>query len=154
MRFVTQIAYLAVIVFHFQKGDNLMSNKDKITHIRFTQEDLEKIQQESKEKGMNVSQYIRSCVKGGLYDNPDLRKELRTLNYEIHKIGVNVNQIACHSNLGILTMSEREILLELMKDIRKGVLGITAYCNGSRKTAYYLKQSGLEHRNSYPYANK
>jgi glutamine phosphoribosylpyrophosphate amidotransferase len=143
MRFVTQIAYLANVVFHFSKGDNLMSNKDKITHIRFTQEDSEKIQQEAKEKGMNVSQYIRSCIKGGLYNNPQLRKELCALNYEIHKISVNANQIAYHSNPGILTTREREILLELMKDIRKGVLGITAYCNNSRKAAYYLKQSRL-----------
>lgn len=130
MRFVTQIAYLAVSVFRFlRKGAEFISNKRMWKNIRFTEKEMNRILLEAEKRGQNPSEYIRSCVSGGLNDNPQFRKCLQELTYEIHKIGTNVNQIAYHNNTGIITMQEKELLLELMKDVRRGILEIAAYGN-------------------------
>jgi len=106
--------------------------------FRFTEKELKEIILEAEKSGLNLSEYVRSCISGGLSDNPEFRKLLRELTYEIHKIGTNINQLAYHNNIGILTMQEKEILFELMRDIRKGVLEIAAY--GNHETTHHKKQ--------------
>lgn len=88
-----------------------------------------KILHEAELAGLSTSEYMRACVRGSLMDNPEFRKNIAELTYEIHKIGVNVNQIAYNSNVGSFTNQEKELLLELMKDIRKGVMDIVKHGN-------------------------
>jgi len=139
MQFVLQIAYLANIVIQFwRKGGRIISNKRIVKTFRFTEKELREILLEAEKRGLNLSEYVRSCISGGLNDNPEYRKHLRELTYEVHKIGTNINQIAYHNNLGVLTMQEKETLFELMKDVRKGVLEIAAY--GNHETTHHKNQ--------------
>ena len=90
---------------------------------------MKRILSEAEKNNQCLSDYMRSCISGGLADNPDYRKKLQELIYEIHKVGTNINQIAYHNNTGLLTMQEKSLLIELMKDVRKGVLELVAYGN-------------------------
>ena len=92
---------------------------------------MKKITKEAKELGVSESEYMRACVRGTLMDNPKFRNSIAELTYEIHKIGVNVNQISYHHNAGLMTVKEKDLLLEIMKDIRKGVLKVVAYGNNN-----------------------
>ena len=125
-----QIAYLAVgnLLGHRKGGANI-SNKDKFKTIRLTKEELESIVLKAKEAGLSTSEYLRACVSGGLMDNPKFRRDVSELTYEVHKIGVNVNQIAYSNNTGVMTAQEKEVLLELLNDIQKGLLKVIKYGN-------------------------
>ena len=90
---------------------------------------MQEIQLNAEEQGVNLTRYVRSCICGGLNDNPEYRRTLQELTYEIHKIGTNINQIAYHNNLGMLTTKEKELLFAFMKDIRKGLLEVVKYGN-------------------------
>ena len=90
---------------------------------------MEEILHKASLVGLSASEYMRACVRGSLMDNPKFRENIAELTYEIHKIGTNINQIAYHHNMGMLTVKEKELLLELMKDVRKGVIDIVGYGN-------------------------
>jgi len=121
-----------------RKEAGYISNRSTVKAIRFTEKELKEILLEAEKSGLNLSEYIRSCASGRLNDNPEFRKCLQELTYEVHKIGININQIAYHYNAGMLSRREKELLFELMKDIRKGVFEIAAY--GNHKTTNHSDQ--------------
>lgn len=112
-----------------------MGKKNITKTIRFTEKEMQRVIKEADKHGQNPSQYMRSCISGGLMDQPEFRKNLAEMTFEVHKIGVNVNQIAYHNNIGMMTTVEKELLFELMKDIRAGILRLVEY--GNYKNHYH-----------------
>lgn len=87
-----------------------MSKKSKIVPIRITEDDLILIKEKIKGdkayeflhgSGENISEYIRNCIYEDLGKNKKYHDtEIQDLNYQIRKIGVNVNQVAAKVNAG------------------------------------------------------
>ena len=94
--------------------------------IRFTEEEyalLEKLAAEDaeknsrKEKQKNISAYIRKCIFEPVLEPSSLKKELKETNYQIRKIGVNINQVAEKVNSGYassLDIHNMEVYLQLV----------------------------------------
>ena len=121
-----------------------MAVKDRSIKFRCTQEEYDFLDGEREKCNMNMSRFIRAkLLREGnrIILNPELIEKIRDTNYEINKIGVNINQIvaACHSK-GFTAKTDLENLkkhLALVEyrqskilDLVKGELE-----NGNNKTA-------------------
>lgn len=106
-----------------------MGKKEQSKLIRLNEQDRQKLAEVSEKYGMNPSEYLRSCIHNRPNDHPEFRKNLAELTYEVHKIGVNINQIAYHTNIGFLTDKEKTLLLEQMDEVRQGILRLVEYGN-------------------------
>jgi len=77
-------------------------NKKKRTRveIRLTPEEKKKIQEYAKEDHLTVSNYIKNTAMRKIFlaNRVEYTSELRGLNFQIAKVGNNVNQIAKHLN--------------------------------------------------------
>ena len=69
----------------------------------------------------DMSAYIRNLVLSQT-GKKDVRVdiELKDLNYQVRKIGVNINQIAHRLNSNIGDMRDAEYVVELMKELKIG----------------------------------
>ena len=121
-----------------------MAIKSRTIKFRCTEEEYKIMDDEREKCKMNMSCFIRDkLLREGnrIILNPELMGTIRDLNYEINKIGVNVNQIvaSCHSK-GFTAKSDLENLkkqLALVEyrqiqiiDLVKGELE-----NGNNKTS-------------------
>ena len=121
-----------------------MAAKERSIKFRLTEEEYELLDDEREKCKMNMSSFIRDkLLREGnrIILNPELIGKIREENYEINKIGVNINQIvaSCHSK-GFTTITDLENLkkqLALVEyrqtqiiDLVKGELE-----NGNNKTA-------------------
>lgn len=92
--------------------------KKIIINFRVTEEEYAKIKKKTERAGIrnqNVSEYVRRQVLGAEY--PYLKEKLlRSMNYQIRKIGVNINQIAARYNSGIYLSGDKE---QLEADVKK-----------------------------------
>jgi len=74
--------------------------------IRVSEEEREQLKKTAEAEGMTLSDYVRSRltgVKPRRKPKTEEVEELRKLAYEIHKIGVNINQIARAMNTALKT---------------------------------------------------
>ena len=123
-----------------------MAVKERSIKFRLTEEEYELLDDEREKCKMNMSSFIRDkLLREGnrIILNPELIGKIREENYEINKIGVNINQIvaSCHSK-GFTTITDLENLkkqLALVEyrqtqiiDLVKGELE-----NGNNKTSSY-----------------
>ena len=121
-----------------------MAAKERSIKFRLTEEEYELLDDEREKCKMNMSSFIRDkLLREGnrIILNPELMGKIREENYEINKIGVNINQIvaSCHAK-GFTTKTDLENLkkqLALVEyrqtqiiDIVRGELE-----NGNNKTA-------------------
>lgn len=102
--------------------------KDRKITFRVTQEEYDLIDSKSRQKTFvyggrwDMSAYIRNLVlsqSGGADVRID--KELSHLNYEIRKIGVNINQIAHKLNANYGDPRDAQYVMELMTELTKTV---------------------------------
>ena len=107
-------------------------NREKVSALRFTVEEYEMLRRMAWESGCrdrkgnaNVSMYIRNILFAG-GSRKDLKKELHELNFQIRKIGVNINQAAKRLNSGVVLPGDQSYLLaelsaveKLLKDYKK-----------------------------------
>ena len=87
-----------------------MDNKNKVLRVRITDKEFNLIKEKIKKEkafgylhgsGENISEYIRNCIYEDLGKNKKYHDtEIQDLNYQIRKIGVNVNQVAAKVNAG------------------------------------------------------
>lgn len=95
--------------------------KKRIINFRVTEEEYAEIQRRAEHAGIrnqNVSEYVRRQVLGDEY--PYLREKLlRNMNYQIRKIGVNINQIAARCNSGIYLPGDKRLLEEEMQTLQQ-----------------------------------
>lgn len=104
-----------------------MRRENRVT-LRFNEKEYAYLQEQSRayptakfRNGRdNFSEYLRRCVlRSAGYRNEELEQELRQLNYELRKIGTNVNQIAHKINGGFGSPSDLKVLMEYLSDIKR-----------------------------------
>ena len=78
----------------------------------------EKIRDRMRECGIrNMTRYLRSMAIDGCIIKPD-HTDIKQTNYELHKIGVNINQIAKKANeTGNIYAEDIRMLQEMMDTI-------------------------------------
>lgn len=106
-----------------------MSQKRITKSFRLTEEELEYLNGLAVRYDMKISECLRMCINKRPIDNPEFRIMLSALTYEVNKIGTNINQIAYSSNAGIMTIRDKQLLFELMKDIKNKLMEIYDYGN-------------------------
>lgn len=98
-----------------------MGLKKHIVTFRVTEEEYELLKNRTEQSGIrsgNISEYVRRQVLGEEY--PYVREKLlRDMNYQIRKIGVNINQITARNNSRLYFVSDKEQLKEDMEELIK-----------------------------------
>lgn len=106
--------------------------KDRKITFRVTQEEYTLIDEMKKTETRftyggrwDMSAYIRNLVLSQT-GKKDVRvdMELKDLNYQVRKIGVNINQIAHRLNSNIGDMRDAEYVVELMKELKAILKGL------------------------------
>ena len=97
-----------------------MQNLTRPIQIKFRVNDLEKekIKERMRECGIkNMARYLRTMAINGCIIKPDYT-DIKQSNYELHKIGVNINQIAKKANeTGSIYANDMKLLQEMMESI-------------------------------------
>lgn len=95
--------------------------KEHIVTFRVTEEEYQTILKRTKQAGIyrnNVSEYVRRQILGEEY--PYVRERLlRRMNYEIRKIGVNINQITARNNSRLYLDSDKKQLTEDLEELKE-----------------------------------
>lgn len=92
--------------------------RDRQINIRVTDHEYQLIQQRMKESGASsLQQYIIDAATNGFLINVDY-SDLKSLAYEINKIGTNINQIAHKVN------SENTVYKSEIEDIQDYIIMI------------------------------
>lgn len=103
------------------RRDGSMGLKKHIVTFRVTEEEYELLKNRTEQSGIrsgNISEYVRRQVLGEEY--PYVREKLlRDMNYQIRKIGVNINQITARNNSRLYFVSDKEQLKEDMEELIK-----------------------------------
>ena len=100
-------------------------------HFRISEAEAEELKKQAKiMNGGNESEYFRMLLMHKPSDYPDIRDKLDGLLKEIHKIGVNINQIAYACNMNpVFYQQDRDKLMLYMQECRKLLLEVVTYCN-------------------------
>ena len=103
-----------------RKGNEFMGKLSRPIQINFRVNHLEreKIRERMKECGItNMTRYLRTMAINGCIIKPD-HTDIKQTNYELHKIGVNINQIAKKANeTGSIYAEDVKMLQEMMDTI-------------------------------------
>ncbi len=75
-----------------------------------------------KTKEKNISAYIRKKIFEGTDRPQDLKKELENLNYQVRKIGVNINQVTVKINSSYANPNDIKILENHLHDVEIGFM--------------------------------
>lgn len=104
--------------------------KDIQKNFRFSVADAEKLKSMAEQNQMSESAYIRFLLTSRPSDHKEIKMRMDSLINEVHKIGVNINQIAYACNINPVFYNEdREKLMFYMRDCRKLLLEVMKYCN-------------------------
>lgn len=95
-----------------------MRERDINIILRLTSKELEQLTLKMNEMGFkNRSNYIRKMILNGLCINVDL-SIIQSLNYQINKIGNNINQVVKHTNeVGTVTKDDIKYLKRELNNI-------------------------------------
>ena len=88
----------------------------------YAQKDISTHTKKTKEK--NISAYIRKCIFSSSRNPWELKKELKEMNYQIRKIGVNINQAVTKINSGYGSPSDIRMLQQCLADVENRVKGV------------------------------
>lgn len=93
-------------------------------------EEKEKYLELVKQSGLTQSEFFRRCaLKKKIYDF-GIKNDLKNVQHELSKIGVNINQIAKNLNSNIYSGAEKDVqemteqLENIQEDFRKIILKI------------------------------
>lgn len=111
-------------------------------HFRISVKEAEMLKKQAEiRNGGNESEYFRMLLMHTPSDYPDIRDKLDKLLREIHKIGVNINQIAYACNMNpIFYNQDREKLKLYMQECHRLLLEVVTYCNS--KNDVYVPGKG------------
>ncbi len=99
-----------------------MAQKNKKISFRITEEQYEKLVKDAKTAGIrngNVSEYIRRQVEEVGLEDLKRREHIKEIQYQIRKIGVNINQIVRRNNSRLYFKSDKEELIKDLKEIQR-----------------------------------
>lgn len=80
--------------------------------FRMDEETYQTLLSKAENKNMNVSKYLRMLIMDRPVDNPEIKDKLYQLQYEVNRIGNNINQIAKNCNADLYSAEDRKNLLE------------------------------------------
>lgn len=124
-------------------GASKKKNKVRQKNFRFSIADAEKLKRKAKQNQMSESEYIRLLLSNRPSDHKDIRERIDSLIGEIHKIGVNINQIAYACNVNpIFYEQDREKLMFYMKECHRLLLEVVSYCN--HENVAYVTDKGQQ----------
>ncbi|MDE7423785.1 MAG: plasmid mobilization relaxosome protein MobC [Lachnospiraceae bacterium] len=104
--------------------------KDIQKNFRFSVADAEKLKSMAEQNQMSESAYIRFLLTNRPSDHKEIKMRMDSLINEVHKIGVNINQIAYACNVNpVFYNKDREKLMYYMRDCRKLLMEVMKYCN-------------------------
>lgn len=93
--------------------------------LRLSQEERQRLEHNAKICGLSKTAYLRRLISG-MEVKPRPSQEVKNLRWEVHKIGVNINQIARSVNAGIAHAEDVKLsqyllgkVYELMYEIAK-----------------------------------
>lgn len=99
-------------------------------HFRFSIADAERLKKMAEQNQISESACIRLLLSNRPSDHKEIKERMDSLINEIHKIGVNINQIAYACNVNpIFYDQDREKLMFYMKECRRLLLEVVSYCN-------------------------
>ncbi len=99
--------------------------RDRRFYIRLTKEEyelLEKLAEEDEEthsrnKKKNMSAFIRKQIFTGSSLEQGLTEKLKDVEYQVRKIGVNINQVAAKANSSYVSGKDIEVLLAALDSV-------------------------------------
>lgn len=101
--------------------ERLVGMRDRTIKFRITEQEYERIKKKTRDAGIrrdNVSEYVRRQVLGDEY--PYVKERLlRQMNYQIRKIGVNINQITKRNNSELYFDSDKKQLFQDMEELKR-----------------------------------
>lgn len=100
-----------------ERGNDKMQHYTKAIRIRISEEDYQVIQEAAKKERVNLSVYVRSKLTSRIQDQPGVRQEFQNLNYEVNRIGNNINQIARNYNLNLYHPDDVKDLKRLLEEV-------------------------------------
>lgn len=93
--------------------------KDHIVAVRFTETEYQIFSEEAERQGISASEYIRHQTLHGKidvhYDIETSNEDIEKIREELHKIGINLNQISRFFNTG--GKAGKAIIDDLQKSI-------------------------------------
>ncbi len=86
-----------------------MAKRTEKIGAKYTKEESDWIREQAEKNKISCAEYIRRKV---LWLPPEIHAELEELNYQVRKIGVNINQIArsCNSRKFVTSGDYRDII--------------------------------------------
>ena len=97
-----------------RKGERMKEARTQMVKIRMTIKEKETLTQQAKAKGLNVSDYIRKVsARPPNVTRGEFETAVQKSIYEIHKIGVNINQIAKKYNENDYVQPRNELIQKL-----------------------------------------
>ena len=82
----------------------------------------------------SLSAYIRKHIIWSGGDPHDMKRELRSLTYQVRKAGVNINQAVCRINAGLFDGREIDELLAGQQRMEGLLIKITSLIEGETDT--------------------
>ena len=104
--------------------------RDCAVTIRMNEDEKKKFDELVKQSGLSQSEYFRRCaLKKKIYDF-GIKNDMKNVQHELSKIGVNINQIAKNLNSNIYTGADQDVkkmieqLEVIQNDFRKIILKV------------------------------
>lgn len=104
--------------------------RDCAVTIRMNEDEKKKFDELVKQSGLSQSEYFRRCaLKKKIYDF-GIKNDMKNVQHELSKIGVNINQIAKNLNSNIYTGADQDVkkmieqLEVIQNDFRKIILRV------------------------------
>ena len=92
-------------------------SKDIRKSVRITVEQDAELKKKVQRAGMSESEFLRLMISGKPKDYPEIRTELNRLTNEVHRIGVNINEIVYNNNTMLYKESDKRHLLAYVQKI-------------------------------------
>ena len=101
--------------------------------FRMTKEQKEKLRRKATQCRLSESEVLRRWIDGWEPMDYESFQMLRELLFEIHKIGVNINQIAKNNNSGLYFATDKLLLFEKLKELEGWKQEIQRALEGRKK---------------------
>lgn len=98
--------------------------------VSMNDEEKEKYLQLVEQSGLSQSEFFRRCALKKKIYNFDIKDDMKNIQHELSKIGVNVNQIARNLNSNIYVGADKDVqkmieqLEEIQNDFRKIIVKV------------------------------
>lgn len=106
---------------HYQLTNQIDTGKKRRVGIYLTENEQQAIAETANAEGTSSSAWMVRIIRAALTNMPPLSKteaaQLSKSNFELHKIGVNLNQVAKHLNAGLDDPAARQTIEQLKEHI-------------------------------------